>query len=135
MNITGTRVLLVEDDALVAMMAKDMLECIGCEVVGPLSTVEQAAAAIDAGVCDVVMLDVKLGAESGLPVADTAKGASLPFFLTTGYSREFVTGDNPDALFLGKPYRIDELEAMIGKCLSAVGGMAGTNRNTNQTIA
>jgi DNA-binding response OmpR family regulator len=131
MSIEGTRVILVEDDAVVGMMAKDMLECIGCVVVGPLATVEQGCAAIDIGGCDIVMLDVKLGFESGWPVADRAKQASLPFFLTTGYSREFVAGADADAPFLGKPYRMDELEAIISVCLSAARATAGTQRNTS----
>jgi DNA-binding response OmpR family regulator len=133
MSIEGSRVILVEDDALVGMMARDMLESMGCVVIGPLATVEQGCAAIDAGAGDLVMLDVKLGLESGWPVADRAKKASLPFFLTTGYSQESFIDDHADAPFLGKPYRMDELETIIGVCVSSAGATAGTNRKTSQT--
>lgn len=107
------RVLLVEDEGLVAMMLEDLLEDLGCEVAGSLASVGAALAWIEAGgSADVALLDVNLSGEPVFPVADALKARGVPYAFATGYDE----GHDPrfkDAPLLGKPIRQERLEALL----------------------
>jgi CheY-like chemotaxis protein len=107
------RVLLVEDEGLVAMMLEDLLADLGCEVAGSLGSVGAALAWIEAGgTADLALLDVSLSGEPVYPVADALKARGVPFAFATGYGE----GHDPrfrDAPLLGKPIRQDRLEALL----------------------
>ena len=107
------RILVVEDDGLVAMTVEDLLDDLGCEVVGSAATVAQALAWLDAGgTADAALLDVKLGAEFVFPVAEALAARGVAFAFTTGY------GETPDPRFrdapvVGKPIRRAQLEQVL----------------------
>jgi CheY-like chemotaxis protein len=107
------RVLLVEDEGLVAMMLEDLLEDLGCEVAGSLASVGAALAWIEAGgSADMALLDVNLSGEPVFPVADALKARGVPYAFATGYDE----GHDPrfkDAPLLGKPIRQERLEALL----------------------
>ncbi|HWF78056.1 MAG TPA: response regulator [Caulobacteraceae bacterium] len=107
------RVLLVEDEGLVAMMLEDLIVDLGCEIAGSLGTVESALAWIEAGgAADVALLDVNLCGEPVYPVADALEARGVPFAFATGYGE----GHDPrfkDAPLLGKPIRQERLEALL----------------------
>jgi CheY-like chemotaxis protein len=75
-KLSGRRVLLVEDEMMVAMLVEDMLSDFGCHVLGPASRLEEALRLADAGEIDVAILDVNLNGQETYPVADAlaAKG-------------------------------------------------------------
>lgn len=107
------RVLLVEDEGLVAMMLEDLLEDLGCEVAGSLASVGAALAWIEAGgAADVALLDVSLSGESVFPVADALKARGVPFAYATGYGADHDPRFK-EAPLLGKPIRQDRLEALL----------------------
>jgi CheY-like chemotaxis protein len=107
------RVLLVEDEGLVAMMLEDLIADLGCEIAGSLASVAAALAWIDAGgSADVALLDVNLSGESVFPVAEALRARGVPYAFATGY------GDDHDPRFkdaplLGKPIRQERLEALL----------------------
>jgi CheY-like chemotaxis protein len=107
------RVLVVEDEGLVAMMLEDLLDDLGCEVVCSASSVDQAMAWLRAGgQLDAALLDVNLGGEAVFPVAEALIGRGAPFAFNTGY------GEAPDPRFrdaplLSKPIRIERLVAVL----------------------
>jgi CheY-like chemotaxis protein len=107
------RVLVVEDDGLVAMMLEDLLEELGCQLAASLASVREALAWIEAGgAVDAALLDVNLGGEPVFPVAEALRARGVPFAFTTGY------GDTDDARFggavvLGKPIRLERLVATL----------------------
>jgi CheY-like chemotaxis protein len=68
-RFSGRRVLLVEDEPIVAWLLKDMLVDFGCSVVGPAADVNQALAMIDAESIDVAVLDVNLRGQMSYPIA------------------------------------------------------------------
>jgi CheY-like chemotaxis protein len=107
------RVLLVEDEGLVAMMLEDLLADLGCEVAGSLASVGAALAWIEAGgAADVALLDIDLSGEPVFPVADALRARGVPFVFATGYGE----GHDPrfkDAPLLGKPIRQERLEAVL----------------------
>jgi CheY-like chemotaxis protein len=117
MNLAaGIRVLLIEDEPIVAMLAEDMLESIGCTVVATATTVGNARSAITTTLFDVAMVDINLNGEDGLVVADALKAIAKPFVITTGYDARSVASRHPDAIVLTKPYALAELEVAVCRC-------------------
>lgn len=124
------KVLLVEDEALIAMMAQDMIEGLGHEVVHIASTLKDA---LDAnGTCefDCALLDVNLNGDSSMPVAVALKARGRPFAFTTGYGAGGVDGEHHDVPILSKPYALVELE----KTLAAFAAQAAGTSSTTSSV-
>lgn len=113
----GTRVLIVEDEMLIAMTAEDMIEEIGCVVAGVATTLAEAMASADAGGFDVAMLDINLNGQQSLPVAEQLRAAGTAFLFTTGYGSLGLGEAFGDAVVVKKPYRGNELAAAIARVL------------------
>ena len=84
-GLGGRRVLVVEDEMLVAMEFEGLLQRQGCAVVGPASTVDRALALLDHDQQDAALLDVNLNGEPATAVAVALKTRGVPFVLVTGY--------------------------------------------------
>src|SRR5262249_22268936 len=87
---TGNRVLLVEDEILVAMMMKDILTDLGFSVIGPFSRLAEAMVAAVHDNIDAGIIDVNLGGEFVYPVADVLAARNIPFVFITGYGVESI---------------------------------------------
>lgn len=83
--LEGLRVLVVEDEHLVALALVDDLEDAGAIVVGPAATVEGALALIADHEIEVALLDIQLRSTMCFPVADALTGKGVPFLFTTGF--------------------------------------------------
>ncbi|CAN5529037.1 response regulator [soil metagenome] len=119
----GCRVLIVEDEMIVAWLLTDMLEEIGCTVVGPASTVAQAIKLIELEALDAATVDVNLNGELSYPVADALRARSIPFLFSTGYDRSRLHEGYQALPMLQKPYHHLELEkALIEMLKPGVGG-------------
>lgn len=91
-GLKGRRVLVVEDEALVAMLLETMLEDLGCEPVGPIGTIDDALAAIGRGEpLDVALLDVNVAGREVFPVAEALAARRVPFAFSTGYGEGGLT--------------------------------------------
>jgi PAS domain S-box-containing protein len=88
--ISGNRVMIVEDEALVAMVVSESLSLLGCTVVGPFSRCADAMAAADAGEMDAAILDVNLDGEMVYPLAEMLVARGVPFIFVTGYGAESI---------------------------------------------
>jgi CheY-like chemotaxis protein len=114
------RILVVEDEGLVAMLIEDLLDDAGCEVAGSVGSVAQAIAWLEAGgEADAALLDVNLGGEPVWPVADALAARGVPFAFTTGYDHL----DEPrfqNAPLLGKPIKAARLEEMLRRFVGDV---------------
>jgi CheY-like chemotaxis protein len=107
------RVLVVEDEGLVAMMLEDLLDDLGCQVPCSASSVVQALEWLDGGgEADAALLDVNLGGEPVFPVAEALAARGVPFAFTTGYG-ETHDPRFKDAVLLGKPIRMERLEQVL----------------------
>jgi CheY-like chemotaxis protein len=113
MGLAGVRVLLVEDEPIIAMTAEDMLEELGCTVVGTVATLSAALEAVEGPGFDVVLLDINLNGTESHPVADRLRKAGRPFVFTTGYGTDAAGG----APVIAKPYQLRDLEAAISEVL------------------
>jgi CheY-like chemotaxis protein len=124
-NLTGRRVLVVEDEMAIAMMIEDMLADAGCEVAGMASRPAEALSAIAGDLAiDAAILDVNLGGSDSYEVAAALKARGVPFVFSTGYGRSGLPDDMVDNPVLQKPFRQQDLvEALEG--LLAVGRAPG----------
>ena len=100
---TGNRVLLVEDEILVAMMMKDILAEFGFSVVGPFSRVAEAMVAAVHEDIDAGIIDVNLGGEFVYPVADVLVARDIPFVFVTGYGVESIESRFAHVPIIKKP--------------------------------
>jgi CheY-like chemotaxis protein len=117
MKLAGMRVLVVEDEGMIAMLAKGMLASMGCEVVGVAGRMADALSKIDALRFDVVLLDVNLAGTLSYKVAEVLRARGVPFIFTTGYGNASLPVDMRDAPVLSKPYMVSQLrEALVEVC-------------------
>lgn len=117
----GLRVLVVEDEYMVADYISMVLEDFGCDTVGPVGTIEQALAAVDDGGLDGALLDANLNGVSSAPIAVALQAASIPFVVATGYGALELGEALNRAPRISKPFSETELKAMITTAfLSAV---------------
>lgn len=114
----GLRVLIVEDEALIAMLAEDMLDGLGHRVAGVATTLDEAQAMAASDGFDCALLDVNLGGTSAVPVAHALRARGVPFAFTTGYGGDGVDGFG-DAPVLPKPYAMADLEAVMARLRAA----------------
>lgn len=117
MNFAGTRVLVVEDEAIIAMTAEDMLEELGCTLAGTAATLSEALAAAEKGGFDLALLDINLNGHDSMPVADLLQGKRIPFVFTTGYGSAGRGAAHEDVPLVTKPYRLGELRAGMERAL------------------
>jgi CheY-like chemotaxis protein len=120
--LVGRRILVVEDEMIVAWLLTDMLEDIGCCVVGPVVSVAQALDVIGREPLDAALVDVNLNGELTYPVADALKTRSVPFLFSTGYDRGRLREGYRDLPMLQKPYHYLELEKLLTLMLSPGAG-------------
>ena len=102
-KLSGNRILLVEDEALVAMMMADVLVKLGFAVVGPCASAAEAVATARDQEVDGAILDVNLGGEMVYPVADFLEARNIPFVFVTGYGAESVDRRFAEVPLLQKP--------------------------------
>lgn len=118
MNLKGKRVLVVEDEVLLAMMLEDVFSDVGAHVVGPAATVEQAIELIASEDIDVALLDVWLRDQRSDPIAETLRQRGVPYVLATGYINP-EGAELASAPTLTKPYRLNQLEGALIAALLA----------------
>lgn len=105
-SFAGRRVLIVEDDYLIAVdMAHAFLDW-GAQVVGPAGSVEAALQLVeDDGPIDGAVLDVNLGSARVYPVADALMKRDIPFVFSTGYAQDLIPPAYSGVPRLEKPVR------------------------------
>jgi PAS domain S-box-containing protein len=108
-----SRVLLVEDEALVAMMIQETLKEFGYQVVGPLNTASEALAAAREGHFDAAVLDINLGDGLVYTVAEILGVRGVPFIFVTGYDADSVDPRFSEVPILQKPIERDMLQKIF----------------------
>ena len=108
-DISGRRVLVVEDEALVLMLLTDMVEEAGAVVVGPASSVAEALQLANDPSIEAALLDVNLNGQPIFPVAAVLRERGIPFAFLTGYGRAGLPDEYADAAVLQKPFQFEHL--------------------------
>lgn len=117
-SLEGIRVLIVEDDPIIALDMIYSLEDAGAETIGPCVTTARALAQIADDAPDVAILDVDIGSEDSGPVARVLRARGIPFVFHTGtlpQGNQLLA--ESDAPVLGKPTRPDDLLAALKSVL------------------
>jgi len=106
----GRRVLVVEDEAMIAMLVEDMLSDLGCAVVGPAHGVNEALELVRGprGL-DAALLDVNLGGVPVFALADELRAMGVPMIFSTGYGDAGLREVDRGAPVLQKPFRSQDL--------------------------
>lgn len=117
--LAGKRVLIVEDEMLVALLIEDFMAELGCSTVGPCGSVAMALDAIQTETFDLAVLDVNLAGEMVYPVAEILAEKRIPFLFLSGYGDEAVPAGHSDWRVCAKPFRGDELASMMLAVLEA----------------
>jgi CheY-like chemotaxis protein len=115
------RILIVEDEMLVAMLLEDILAGLGHVVAGTAPNVRQALAMLDSAAFDFAILDVNLPDGRSDAVADALMERGVPFLFATGYGVQGVDGRHRAAPVLQKPYDEGSLAAAIDAALAGRG--------------
>lgn len=115
----GLRVLVLEDEMLVALLIEDMLAEFGCVVVGPASSVPDALARVEAEAIDAALLDLNLSDGSGYTVADVLVSRAIPFAFLTGYGRAALRDPYRNRPILQKPFQMAALGRMLATLAAA----------------
>jgi DNA-binding response OmpR family regulator len=106
--LNGARLLIVEDEYLLAREMADYFEDLGAEIVGPVGTVALALGLIASSRIQIAVLDVNLRDERVYPVADLLTLKQIPFVFASGYGSEL----EPDA-YAGAPRCIKPIEFAV----------------------
>jgi DNA-binding NtrC family response regulator len=116
--LSGRRVLVVEDEMIVAWLLEDMLADLGYAVVGPASRLNQALALLDTEAIEAAVLDVNLNGQKSFPIADALAARGVPFAFSTGYHKESLPNSYQDFPALQKPFDRSELADTLAKLLT-----------------
>jgi CheY-like chemotaxis protein len=114
----GLRVLLVEDESVIAMLTENMLAELGCEDIAIAGSIAQALNAIDRNPPDLAVLDVNLRGQMVLPVAEKLAAAGIPFAFATGYGASDVLAGWKRYPVIQKPFGMPELERALRQALA-----------------
>lgn len=110
----SSRILIVEDEPLIAMMLEDFLDALDRELAGSADGVEAALALIEQGGIDAAILDVNLrGGEQSWPIADRLAELGIPFVIATGGADDSIAEAHRDRPVLSKPFTLSSVEAML----------------------
>ena len=118
-TLQGRRILVVDDDYLVALVVIDLLEEVGAEVLGPLGQVVEAIAFIEANseAIDGVVLDVNLNGAKSYPVADILVAHKIGFVFATGYGADALESGYQKYPRCEKPFNGNTLVASLTKAI------------------
>lgn len=116
--LDGKRILIVEDEPIVAMMLEDMLAELGSSPTAPALSVADAMAVLEDERPDAAILDVNLGRERSDAIADRLRDIGVPIVFATGYGRDGFPAHGAEVI--EKPYRQDDVAAALCRVLRAI---------------
>jgi CheY-like chemotaxis protein len=119
----GPRLLLVDDDPILAILVADWLAECGCEVVGPARSVKAALELVEkeGAALDGALLDVVLDSGDSYPVADALALQGVPYAFVTGHGLGGLAPAYRNAPILTKPFQSEDLQRMIDRLVTQRG--------------
>ena len=112
------RILIVEDEMLIALNLEDMLVQLGHTVVAMATRIPEAMKLAAESDIDLAILDLNLFGLSSFPVADVLRGRGIPFMFATGYGTNGLTESYRNEIVLEKPYGVRELQNAVETVLN-----------------
>jgi DNA-binding response OmpR family regulator len=118
----SARILIVEDNALIALDLSEALQKAGFEVMGPAMSVANAMSLIKSGGCDAAVLDVNLRGETSETVARELRARAIPFMTLTGYAQTQQPTVFKDVPAFTKPVPMPDVIDALRRCLGPAAG-------------
>ncbi len=117
-EFAGKRILVVEDEMIVAMLIEDILMDGGATVVGPAARVAKALDLLGTEEVDAALLDVNLAGENTMPVAEELRRRGIPFAFATGYGAAGLPDGFTGQPLLQKPFQEHDLNRVLAQVLA-----------------
>ena len=111
------KVLVVEDEAGIALLIESMLDEIGCEVVACVARLAIGLEIARSAALDLAVLDINLAGEAVFPLANQLAERGIPFIFCTGYGSSTLPSDLRDRPVLTKPFTLDRLERAVAAAM------------------
>ena len=125
-ELRDRRILVVEDEYLVAVSLCEALEDAGSQVIGPVPSVDTAIQAIEAQPqIDAAVVDINLGGVKAYVVADLLLARSIPFVFTSGYEQDALMARYPRIRNCQKPYAMATISAALSGAMREAKGGGG----------
>jgi|SRR6476619_1880604 CheY-like chemotaxis protein len=118
--LAGRTILIIEDSPVVGPFTADMLEDLGCNVVGPAPNMATARELVEEAKFDAALLDVHIRGERVFPLCDLLAEKGIPFVLTSGYADWSMPDKWRGCPRIQKPYTIDQVERALGACFDPI---------------
>lgn len=112
-GLEGLRVLIVEDEPMIASSLEDVLTDLGCVVIGPALNMKDAMRLARAAEIDGASLDVNIAGEKVYPVADILSERGIPFVFLTGYGKAGLRESDLSRPVLQKPCSLERFEEIL----------------------
>ncbi len=120
------RVLVVEDEPLIAMLVQDWLAELQCETVGPAASAAEALALVAGETLDGAILDVSLDGHDSFAVAEALRARQVPFAFATGYGAGRIDARFNGAPTLTKPYDFERVRSVVATLLAGRAAQSGS---------
>jgi len=117
-DLSGCRVLVVEDDFYLATDAARALSVAGAEVLGPCATEADAREELAQARPDAVLLDINLGSGPTFELAEKLKDENIPFVFVTGYDQDVIPSEFAEVQRLEKPVQLRRVVSTLAKVLT-----------------
>ncbi|MDF1609401.1 response regulator [Hoeflea sp. YIM 152468] len=108
-RFSGTRVLIVEDEFLLAEETRLKLEALGATVIGPTPDVDEALEYLDTTQVDAAILDIYLTGEFVFPVAERLQDMGIPFVFASAYDAEIIPSRFEGFVLCEKPFELEKI--------------------------
>ncbi len=113
------RVVIVEDEALIAMHLQDMLEDMGCTTAATFSSIQEAERGVGEVEADAAILDVNVAGKEVFPVAELLAARNLPLVFSTGYGAGMLPERWRNYPIVSKPFNPGALRAGLSAATSS----------------
>lgn len=120
----GLRILIVEDQYLVADAIRKAVIDAGGQVVGPTPRLQQALNFLEKRAFDIALVDINLGDETAYPFAEALETAGVPYIFVTGYDIAAIKPNFRHRPMLEKPFSPDALAKLVAGLETQVGSRA-----------
>ena len=124
-ELSNRKVLVVEDEMIIAMLIEDMLDEFGCKLVGPATNVPRALELIAKESIDVAVLDLNLDGKDTYAIADALQRKNVPFIFATGYGSAGLRQEYGNRPVLQKPFQARDLSTALTEALNGTNVAAG----------
>jgi CheY-like chemotaxis protein len=120
--VAGRRVLVVEDEAMIALLIESVLDEAGCRIVGPMADADAALAAIRSERVDAALLDICLSGARSYPIADALVARGVPFAFVSGLALTDMPPAYRNRPHVTKPFGPEAIVLMLERLIGTSAG-------------